>query len=78
MAEDIDVAQADEPRPGQGSSEGSALDQPMRDEEGQLRHEFVEAIARASGDDILDQMVSSLQTSYGVSINRSVAERSMQ
>ena len=38
----------------------------------------IEAIARASGDDILDQMVSSLQTSYGVSINRSLAERSMQ
>lgn len=38
----------------------------------------IEAIARASGDDILDQMVSSLQTAYGVSINRSVAERSMQ
>lgn len=38
----------------------------------------IQAIARASGDDILDQMVSSLQTSYGVSINRSLAERSMQ
>ncbi|MBD9372261.1 SurA N-terminal domain-containing protein [Rhizobium sp. ARZ01] len=38
----------------------------------------IEAVARASGDDILDQMVSSLQTAYGVSINRSLAERSMQ
>ena len=37
-----------------------------------------EAIARASGDDILDQMVTSLQSSYGVAINRSLAERSMQ
>ena len=39
MAEDIDVAQADVAHPAQGSP----LDQPMRDEEGQLRHEFVEA-----------------------------------
>lgn len=38
----------------------------------------IEAMARASGDDILDQMVSSLQTAYGVSINRALAERSMQ
>lgn len=38
----------------------------------------IEAIARASGDDILDQMVTSLQSAYGVSINRSAAERSMQ
>jgi peptidyl-prolyl cis-trans isomerase D len=34
------------------------------------------AVARASGDDILDQMVSSLQTTYGVSINRTLAEQS--
>ncbi|MDR6758209.1 peptidyl-prolyl cis-trans isomerase D [Mycoplana sp. BE70] len=38
----------------------------------------IEAVARASGDDILDQMVSSLQSAYGVSINRALAERSMQ
>lgn len=38
----------------------------------------IDAVARASGDDILDQMVSSLQSAYGVSINRSLAERSMQ
>ena len=43
MAEDIDVAQADEAR----RAQSSPLDQPMRDEEGQLRHEFVEEIARA-------------------------------
>ena len=44
MAEDIDVAQADEAR----AVRGSVLDPlPMRDEEGQLRHEFVEEIARA-------------------------------
>ena len=43
MAEDIDVAQADGAHPEQGSP----LDLPMRDEEGQLRHEFVEAVARA-------------------------------
>jgi magnesium transporter len=42
MAEDIDVAQA-AARP-----RGSALDRlPMRDEEGQIRHEFVEEITRA-------------------------------
>jgi peptidyl-prolyl cis-trans isomerase D len=35
------------------------------------------AIARASGDDILDQMVNALQTSYGVSINRTLAEQSI-
>ena len=44
MAENIDVAQAAEAR----SAQGSVLDHlPMRDEEGQLRHEFVEEIARA-------------------------------
>ena len=43
MAENIDVAQA-EAQPAQGS----VLDHlPMRDEEGQLRHEFVEEITRA-------------------------------
>src|SRR3954469_905326 len=43
MAENIDVAQA-EAQP----AEGSVLDHlPMRDDEGQLRHEFVEEIARA-------------------------------
>jgi peptidyl-prolyl cis-trans isomerase D len=35
------------------------------------------AVARASGDDILDQMVSALQTAYGVSINRTLAEQSL-
>src|SRR4249919_134528 len=44
MAEDIDVAQADEAR----AVRGSVLDHlQMRDEEGQLRREFVEEIARA-------------------------------
>ncbi|MDX3924897.1 MAG: SurA N-terminal domain-containing protein [Shinella sp.] len=37
----------------------------------------IEAVANASGDDILDQMVSALQTSYGVSINRTLAEQSI-
>ena len=37
----------------------------------------IEAVGRASGDDILDQMVSSLQTAYGVSINRTLAEQSI-
>lgn len=37
----------------------------------------IAAVARASGDDILDQMVSSLQTAYGVSINRTLAEQSL-
>ncbi|TAA61634.1 peptidylprolyl isomerase [Shinella sp. JR1-6] len=37
----------------------------------------IAAVARASGDDILDQMVSALQTSYGVSINRTLAEQSI-
>ena len=37
----------------------------------------IAAVARASGDDILDQMVSALQTTYGVSINRTLAEQSI-
>lgn len=37
----------------------------------------IEAIARASGDDILDQMVSTLQTAYGVSINQTLAETAL-
>lgn len=37
----------------------------------------IQAVARTSGDDILDQMVSALQTTYGVSINRSLAEQSI-
>ncbi|WLR94313.1 peptidylprolyl isomerase [Shinella zoogloeoides] len=37
----------------------------------------IAAVARASGDDILDQMVNSLQTAYGVSINRTLAEQSI-
>ncbi|QRM55528.1 peptidylprolyl isomerase [Sinorhizobium sp. BG8] len=35
----------------------------------------IEAVARASGDDILDQIVNALQASYGVSINRTLAEQ---
>ena len=43
MAEDIDVAQA-----GAQPAQGSVLDHlPMRDEDGRLRHEFVEEITRA-------------------------------
>lgn len=34
----------------------------------------IDAIAAASGDDILDQMVTELQKSYGVSINQQLAE----
>ncbi|WP_275782563.1 peptidylprolyl isomerase [Pararhizobium gei] len=34
----------------------------------------IEAIAQASGDDILDEMVSELQKSYGVTINQQLAE----
>ncbi|PST24171.1 peptidylprolyl isomerase [Mesorhizobium plurifarium] len=37
----------------------------------------IEAVARASGDDILDQMVSTLQTAYGVSINQTLAETAL-
>jgi len=37
----------------------------------------IKAIAGAAGDDILDQMVSELQTQYGVSINRTLAEQAM-
>lgn len=47
---------------------GDALDQDSRQ---------VDAIAQASGDDILDQMVSELQTRYGVSINQQVAETAL-
>ncbi len=35
----------------------------------------INAIANAAGDDILDQMVSLLQTQYGVSINQQLAEQ---
>ncbi len=46
MAEDVDVAQPSAARP----AEPSVLDRfPMRDEEGQIRHEFVEEITRAIG-----------------------------
>jgi magnesium transporter len=44
MAEKIEVAQAAEARPVQGSALDHLL---MRDDEGQLRHEFVEELARA-------------------------------
>lgn len=37
----------------------------------------IEAIARASGDDILDQMVFTLQSAYGVSINQTLAEQAL-
>ncbi|OAP42458.1 peptidylprolyl isomerase [Sinorhizobium glycinis] len=37
----------------------------------------IEAIARASGDDILDQMVATLQSVYGVSINQTLAEQAL-
>lgn len=37
----------------------------------------IAAVARVSGDDILDQMVSALQTAYGVSINRTLADQSI-
>ncbi|KQR68691.1 peptidylprolyl isomerase [Rhizobium sp. Leaf341] len=50
------------------NSTGDALDQDNRQ---------VDAIAQASGDDILDQMVTELQTRYGVSINQQLAEASL-
>ncbi len=34
----------------------------------------IEALARVSGEDILDQMVATLQAAYGVSINQTLAE----
>ncbi|OCP24173.1 MULTISPECIES: peptidylprolyl isomerase [unclassified Ensifer] len=37
----------------------------------------IQAVARASGDDILDQMVSTLQSAYGVSINQTLAETAL-
>ncbi|WP_085032056.1 peptidylprolyl isomerase [Ensifer aridi] len=37
----------------------------------------IEAVARASGDDILDQMVSTLQAAYGVSVNQTLAEQAL-
>ncbi|MBP2238143.1 peptidyl-prolyl cis-trans isomerase D [Sinorhizobium kostiense] len=37
----------------------------------------IEAMARASGDDILDQMVFALQAAYGVSINQTLAEQAL-
>lgn len=37
----------------------------------------INAIAQASGDDILDQMVSDLQKGYGVAINQQLAERAL-
>lgn len=47
---------------------GDALDQDDRQ---------ITAIAQASGDDILDQMVSELQTRYGVTINQQVADAAL-
>lgn len=37
----------------------------------------ISAVAKAAGDDILDQMVGRLQTDYGVTINRTLAEQAM-
>ena len=37
----------------------------------------ISAVAKAAGDDILDQMVNRLQTDYGVTINRTLAEQAM-
>ncbi|SIQ75916.1 peptidyl-prolyl cis-trans isomerase D [Rhizobium sp. RU35A] len=37
----------------------------------------LQQIARAAGDDILDQMVNQLQTRYGVSINQALADQAM-
>lgn len=37
----------------------------------------IAAIAKAAGDDILDQMVARLQAEYGVTINRTLAEQAM-
>jgi len=37
----------------------------------------ITALAKASGDDILDQMVNRLQAEYGVTINRTLAEQVM-
>ncbi len=37
----------------------------------------IEALAKASGDDILDQMMGALQGEYGVTTNRALADRAM-
>ncbi len=37
----------------------------------------IEALAKSSGDDILDQMMSALQAKYGVTTNPTLAERAM-
>lgn len=37
----------------------------------------INTMAKAAGDDLLDQMVSRLQTDYGVTINRTLAEQAM-
>jgi peptidyl-prolyl cis-trans isomerase D len=37
----------------------------------------VQQIARAAGDDMLDQMVNQLQSAYGVSINQALADQAM-
>jgi peptidyl-prolyl cis-trans isomerase D len=47
------------------SNPGDALDNDARQ---------IDAIAQASGDDILDQMVSELQKGYGVAINQQLAD----
>ena len=49
-------------------------DQPTADA---LTPPVADNLARAAGDDILDQMVNQLQTEYGVSINRTLAEQAM-
>jgi peptidyl-prolyl cis-trans isomerase D len=54
----------------------TAVNQPPADalsgEEQQLQQ-----IARAAGDDMLDQMVTELQTTYGVQINQAMADQAM-
>ncbi|WP_377298730.1 SurA N-terminal domain-containing protein [Rhizobium sp. SGZ-381] len=54
----------------------TAVNQPPADalsgEEQQLQQ-----IARAAGDDMLDQMVTDLQTTYGVQINQAMADQAM-
>lgn len=51
-------------------------DQPSFDAPDNQEQQIV-AIAKAAGDDILDQMVNRLQSDYGVTINRPLAEQAM-
>jgi peptidyl-prolyl cis-trans isomerase D len=52
-------------------------DQPTTTDVLASNNQQLDAIAKAAGDDILDQMVNRLQTEYGVSINQSVADQAM-